>query len=111
MLKQRRLPVHWKVLIIPVVAVGVAAGLAIALPASMASTHRTAAPVPGQWDRAKQRVLGTAVHSATGHPPPGTPPPIPMPGGGQPAAALRAGCVVRYTPVTWPAVPGQGHHQ
>jgi cellulase/cellobiase CelA1 len=92
MLKQRRLAAHWKVLVIAAAAVGAAAGLAIALPASRASTHRTAASIPGQSDRAMQHVLGGAA-PATANP------------GGKHRAARRAApsdCVVRYTPVTWP---------
>jgi cellulase/cellobiase CelA1 len=93
MLKQRRLAAHWKVLVIAAAAVGVAAGLAIALPASRASTHRTAGSIPGQSDRAMQRVLGGAAHATAN------------PGGKRRAvrrAAPPAGCVVSYTPVNWP---------
>lgn len=89
MLKQRRLAAHWKVLTISAVAVGMAAGLAIALPASMASTRRTAGPIAGQSDRAKDSALGAAAHAKAGP-------------RARRRAASRAGCVVRYTPVTWP---------
>ena len=82
------LTVHRKPLII-VAAVAVAAGLAIALPASMASTHRTAGPNPAQSGRARQGLLGIAGVTTAG------------PRAVRRAAA-RAGCVVRYTPVTWP---------
>jgi cellulase/cellobiase CelA1 len=103
MLKQLGLAAHWKVLVIAAAAVGVAAGLAIALPASRASTHRMAGSIPGQSDRAMQRVLGGAVHSTTGHPASGHP--TAGPGGKRRAprrAAPRAGCAVSYTPVNWP---------
>jgi hypothetical protein len=86
MLKQRRIAAHWK-LIISVV--GVAAGLAIALPASMASTHRTPGSVTAQPDRAKQHISGTAAHITAD------------PGTGR-SAPLSTGCLVSYTPSDWP---------
>jgi cellulase/cellobiase CelA1 len=91
MLKQRRLAAHWKVLTISAVAVGVTAGLAIALPASMASTHPAAGPMAGQSDRAKDSALGAAAHA--------TRDPRPRP---RRRTASRVGCMVRYTPATWP---------
>jgi hypothetical protein len=86
MLKQRRLAAHWKVLTISAVAVGMVVGLAIVLSASMASTRRTAGPTAGQSDRAKDSALGAAAHGPRA----------------RRRTASRAGCVVRYTPVTWP---------
>ncbi len=95
MLKQRRLAARWKLLVIPIVVVAaVGVGLAIALPASMASTHRRAAPVPAQSDRARDRPLGTATH-ATADPGPGR-------RAASHRAASRTGCAVRYAPVNWP---------
>jgi hypothetical protein len=84
MLKQRRFVVHWKSLNIPAVAgagavvVAVVASLAIALPASMASTHGTAGTTPAQSDRARHPVFG-----------------------GRPAAPDRR-CLVNYASTSWP---------
>jgi cellulase/cellobiase CelA1 len=108
MLKQRRFAVHWKSvhwksvhwksLNIPAVAgpavAGAVAGtvavvgLAIGLPASMASTYRTAGSVPAQSDKAKQPVSGGQPAA------PGT--------RGQPAAPGTHSCLVQYTPKNYP---------
>jgi hypothetical protein len=84
MLKQRRSTGHWKLLIIPI---AVAVGLAIAPPASMAGTHRTADSIPARSDLAEHRIFGTAAHATAG------------PGTGRPAAP---GCLVSYTSTSWP---------
>jgi cellulase/cellobiase CelA1 len=87
MLKQRRYAARWKLLIIPVAAATV--GLAIALPVSMASTHRTADSIPARWDQARHRIFGTAAHATAD------------PGTGRPTKP-GVGCLVSYTPTTWP---------
>jgi cellulase/cellobiase CelA1 len=101
MLKQRRFAGHWKLLIIPI---AVAVGLAIALSASMASTHRTADPIPARLDQAEHRIFGTAAHATAD---PGTGRPA-APGTGRPAApgtgratAPGTGCLVSYTSTSW----------
>jgi hypothetical protein len=86
-LKQRSFTAHWKVLIIPVAAV--AAGLAIALLASMTSTHRTPGSIMAQPDKAKQHFSGTAAHTTAD------------PGTGRPEPS-RTGCLVSYTASDWP---------
>ena len=91
MLKKPRFSAHWKILVVPVAAAGAAVGLAIALSASTASTHRTAGPMPVQSDWAKQRYIGTATH-APGHHRLRT----------RRAVASGPGCLVSYTPVHWP---------
>jgi hypothetical protein len=85
MLKKRRFVVHWKLLNIPAVAgagavvVAIAASLAIALPASSASTHRAAGSTPVQSTRARHPVSG-----------------------GQSAAPDARGCLVNYASTSWP---------
>jgi cellulase/cellobiase CelA1 len=86
-LKQRRLAAHWKPLIIAVAVV--AAGLAIALPVSMASTHHTASPVAAEPGRAQHNISG-AVALATADPAAHRPTPP------------SAGCHVAYTSTDWP---------
>ena len=73
MLKLRGFAAHWKLLIIPIAVVAV--GLAIALPATMASARGTAGSIPARSDRVEH------AHATVG------------PG---------AGCVVRYTATNWP---------
>jgi endo-1,4-beta-xylanase len=75
-LKQQRFARNWKLLIITGAILAV--GLAIALPASMASTHRAAASVTVQPDRAKRNISGAGAHTP------------------------RTGCHVTYTPTDWP---------
>jgi endo-1,4-beta-xylanase len=82
---KQRFAAHWKLLIIPVA--GVAVGLAIALPASMASTHHTAAPAPP--DGAKHHASGAAAHT------PAHPATLRL-------APPRTGCHVTYAPTNWP---------
>jgi hypothetical protein len=91
MLKKPWFSAHWKLLVVPVAAAGAAVGLAIALSASPASTHRTAGPVAVQSDWAKQRYIGTATH-APGHHRLRT----------RRAVASGPDCLVSYTPVHWP---------
>jgi hypothetical protein len=80
--RRRRHIVHWKSLNIPAVAgagavvVAVVASLAIALPASMASTHGAAGSTPARPDRARHPVSGD-----------------------RPAAP---GCLVNYASTSWP---------
>lgn len=83
----RKLAARWKLLILPVAAV--AAGVAVALPASLASTHRAAGSAAPQPDRVKHSVSGYTAHAAA-HP------------GGRRPAPPRAGCRVTYTPTSWP---------
>jgi cellulase/cellobiase CelA1 len=102
MLKKRRFAVHWKSvhwksvhwksLNIPAPAVAGAVavtvsvvGLAIALPASMASTYRTAGSTPAQSNGAKQPDRAKQPVSA-----------------GQPAAPDTHSCLVQYTPKNYP---------
>lgn len=77
-LNRSRLAAHWKKLLIIPVGAAVAAGLAIVLPASVASTHRTAGSVRAQPNRASSNV--SAVIAQT---------------------AQSAGCRVTYTPTSW----------
>jgi cellulase/cellobiase CelA1 len=112
MLKQRRFAGHWKLLIILIAVVAV--GLAIAPPASMASTHRIADPIPARLDQAEHRIFGTAMHATadpgTGRPTaPGTGRRA-APGTGRRAApgtgrraAPGTGCLVSYTSTSWPS--------
>ena len=86
-LKQRRFAARWKLLIIPVAVV--AAGLAIALPASMASTHHPASPVAAQPDQAQHSISGVAAHTAA------------SPAARRPAPR-SAGCHVAYSSTNWP---------
>jgi endo-1,4-beta-xylanase len=82
-LKPQWLAAHWKLLTVP--AAAVVAGLAIAVPASMASTHRTADPGAAPRDGAGH----DAAHAAAS-------PPVLRP------TPSRTGCHVTYTPTTWP---------
>jgi cellulase/cellobiase CelA1 len=77
-LKRRWFAAHWKKLLIIPAAGAAAAGLAIALPASMASTHRTAGSVMAQPDRASRNVSAGVAQT-----PPST------------------GCHVTYTSTRW----------
>ena len=86
-LKRQRSAARWKLLIVP--AAVVAAGLAIALPASMASTHHTASPVAAQPDRAEHNI-SAAVTQATANP------------AAHRATPPSAGCHVAYSSTDWP---------
>src|SRR5271154_1299255 len=76
MLKLRRFAAHWKLLIIPIAVVAV--GLAIALPATMASARGPAGSIPARSDRAEHHVSGRAAH-----------------------ATADPACVVTYTARNW----------
>jgi len=82
MLKLRRLAAHWKVLVISVGVV--VAVLAVALPVSLISGHGAAGSIQARSDR-----IGAAASAPAR-------PRAPR------RAAHSAGCLVRYTPTTWP---------
>jgi endo-1,4-beta-xylanase len=84
---KRSFAAHWKLLIISVAVVAV--GLAIALPASLARTHRAAGPVTAPPDQAKLNVAGVTARPAT------------SPATG-PRAHRSTGCLVTYAASTWP---------
>ena len=85
-LKQRRFAARWRLLIISVAVV--AAGLAIALPATVASTHHTASPVAAQPDRVEHSMSGVVAHTTA------------SPAAHRPAPS--AGCHVAYRSTNWP---------
>ena len=85
MLKLRRLAEHWKVLVIAVAVV--VAGLSIALPLSLANTQGAAGAVQAQSERSDSAGTATPTTVAPGAPR---------------RAVHRGGCLVRYTPTTWP---------
>lgn len=78
---QRWFAAHWKLLIVPLA--GIAASLAIVLPAN---AHRTAGSVAAQMDRTKHNLSGEVAHTPANARP--TPP--------------ATGCQVTYSPTSWP---------
>jgi hypothetical protein len=84
---KRSFAAHWKLLIISGAVIAV--GLAIALPASLARTHRTAGSVTAPPDHAKLNVAGVIAHATAG------------PATGRPARR-STGCLVTYAASAWP---------
>jgi hypothetical protein len=82
MLKLRRLAAHWKVLVISVAVI--VAVLAVALPIGLIGGQGAAGSIQARSDR-----VGTAAPATAGH-------------HAARRAAHRVGCLVRYTPTTWP---------
>jgi type II secretory pathway pseudopilin PulG len=89
-LQNQRFAAHWKLPIISIAVIAViAVGLAIALPASMASTHRTARSSTASPDQSTRNTAGVIAQAKA-----------------NPATIRRArpstGCLVTYAPSNWP---------